>query len=210
MTVQTCLIQNSEPLVVDIDKKTSDLYVKHFHYLKERGSVASVIHGLIIDGSIMGICEWKPPCGPNLIVGAFGLDKEKDQFGFYELGRFVLSENTHNRASMFLGKSIKKLRHNKNPRAIFTFADSRFHTGIIYQATNWKYYGLTAKKTDFFVDGKKNPWGKVGKGAVWKSRPRKYRYAMIFDKSLKMRWKEKPYPKLLACNKELLANKAEK
>jgi hypothetical protein len=195
MTLQSVLFTEPEPRIVEIDKKTSSLYVKQFHYLKESGSVASVIYGLIINNAIVGISEWKPPCGPNLIVGAFGLDKNTGQAGFFELGRFVLSENIHNRASMFLGASIKLLKQTHNPRALFTFADSRFHVGTIYQATNWKYYGLTAQKTDFFINGKKNPWGKVGKGVKWKPRPRKHRYAIVYDKTLKMKWLEHPYPK---------------
>ena len=71
----------------------------------------------------------------------------------------------------------------------------------IYQATNFKYYGLTDPKKDFWIlqeDGtyKKHQRGKIkGLQGEWRERNRKHRYLLIFDKELVCKWKEQPYPK---------------
>jgi hypothetical protein len=96
---------------------------------------------------------------------------------------------------------IKQLRKDTNVRAILSYADSAFHNGYIYQATNFKYYGLTPKKRDFWFlldDGsyKKCQRGKIkGAEGEYRDRSRKHRYLIIFDKTLKCKWEEQPYPK---------------
>ena len=93
------------------------------------------------------------------------------------------------------------LRKETNVRAILSYADSDYHVGYIYQATNFKYYGLTAPKKDFWIlqeDGtyKKHQRGKIRElQGEWRPRSRKHRYLLIFDKRLKCKWKEQPYPK---------------
>ena len=86
-------------------------------------------------------------------------------------------------------------------RAILTYADTDYHKGFIYQALNFKYYGQTAPKKDFWVeqaDGsfKKQSRGKTsGVKGEWRPRSRKHRYVLVYDKSLKVKWCEEPYPK---------------
>ena len=66
---------------------------------------------------------------------------------------------------------------------------------------NFKYYGLTTQKTDFWFeqpDGSfiKHIRGKVkGAKGEWRPRPRKHRYLMVYDESLTPRWIEEQYPK---------------
>jgi len=194
--LQSTLFREAKPQIVITNKNTSDLYIKQFHYLGEKGSIASIIHALVINGQIEGIAEWKPPSAPETVVGAFGLQRNEQQ-DIYELGRFVLRENLPNRASMFLGRSIRKLKQEQKPRAIITYADERFHVGLIYQATNFHYFGLTAPKSDFYINGKIQERGKTkGVKGEWKPRPRKHRYAIVFDKSLNICWVKRPYPKM--------------
>jgi hypothetical protein len=49
-----------------------------------------------------------------------------------------------------VAKAIKRLRSETNVRALISYADSKYHHGYIYQATNFKYYGLAPQKQDFF------------------------------------------------------------
>ena len=58
-------------------------------------------------------------------------------------------------------------------------------SGIIYRSCNFKYYGLTDSKKDFyFADGTKHSRGSVkGVDGEWRDRTRKHRYLMVFDKN---------------------------
>ena len=73
--------------------------------------------------------------------------------------------------------------------------------GTVYQACNFKYYGLSSPKKDFWFllnDGsyKKHGRGKIkGHLGEWRPRPQKHRYFILFEKSLKILWEESPYPK---------------
>ena len=93
------------------------------------------------------------------------------------------------------------MREKTDVRAMLSYADSRYHTGYIYQALNFKYYGLTTQKSDWWfaqTDGSylKHTRGKVkGTKGEWSPRPRKYRYLMVYDKKLQSKWAEEVYPK---------------
>ena len=134
--------------------------------------------------------------------GCFGLERDQ-QSGFFELGRLALDNNYYlkNLTSYFLSKAIKELRKDTNVKAILSYADSSFHTGYIYQATNFKYYGLTKAKKDFWILQDNGKYIKHQRGKVkdltgeWRDRPQKHRYLLIFSKSVKCLWKEEPYPK---------------
>jgi hypothetical protein len=100
-----------------------------------------------------------------------------------ELTRLALSDelpkNSESRVIAISLRLLRKLRPSL--RGIITYADTAYgHTGIIYQASNFKYQGLTAPKTDLFIGGK--PVGKL-KGVKyselkgeWRPRSRKHLY----------------------------------
>ena len=129
--------------------------------------------------------------------------ERNQQQGLYELGRLALNPNYYekNLTSWFLSRTIKLLRKDTEVKAILSYANSEFHNGFIYQATNFKYCGLTSKKYDFWIlqeDGTyiKHQRGKI-KGLKGEHRPRtrKHRYLLIYDKKLKCNWDEQAYPK---------------
>ena len=92
-------------------------------------------------------------------------------------------------------KNIKRFRKDANVRAIISYADSAHHSGIIYRACNFKYYGLTDKKKDFYYsDGTKHSRGSIkGEDGEWRDRTRKHRYMMVFDGKLQVLWKPEKY-----------------
>ena len=86
-------------------------------------------------------------------------------------------------------------------RAIISYADSDLHNGGLYAAVNFKYYGLTAPKKDFFVKQPDGTFKKQSRGVTkgvegeWRPRSRKHRYLITYDKTLHTKWQEEKYPK---------------
>jgi len=129
----------------------------------------------------------------------FGLER-REQEGFFELSRLCLCPALQRDevciTSWFLSRAIRLLRKHNLVRALLSYADSDFHKGTIYRACNFKYYGLTDKKKDFFIkqsDGSfvKHSRGKTkGVEGEWRDRTRKHRFLLVFDKSLEVKWQE--------------------
>ena len=146
-------------------------------------------------GGCLGACIFTGLPVPEIAVGAFGLERHEQQ-GLFELSRLCIEPSTqsceYNITSWFVSRAIRQLRKDTEVKAIISYADSNHHTGTIYRACNFKYAGLTDARKDFyFADGTKHSRGRVkGSEGEWKERSRKHRYVMIFDKSLKLAWKE--------------------
>ena len=106
-----------------------------------------------------------------------------------------LQKEEYNITSWFVSRCIKRFRKDAAVRAILSYADSNHHAGTIYRACNFKYYGLTDPKKDFYyADGTKHSRGSIrGIDGEWRDRSRKHRYLMVFEKQLKKRltWEEK-------------------
>ena len=185
-----------EVFVSQITKEQAkDLIDKH-HYLGSKGFRCVVAYGLFVGPDMIGAAVYHGPSAPETIVGAFGLTRT-DQDGFWELGRMVLEKgkNGKNYGSMLIGRSIRLLRKNYLVRALITYAESTRHYGALYQAANFTYCGLTKPKKDFYLpDGRKKERG-ITKGieGIWKDRPKKHRYVLVFDKNLTLKWNISPY-----------------
>ena len=148
-------------------------------------------------GGSLGACVFTNLPVPEVAKGAFELERHEQQ-GLFELSRLCIRPDTqsseYNITSWFVSKAIRQLRRDTEVKAILSYADNDFHSGTIYRACNFKYYGLTVRKKDFYYsDGTKHSRGKVkGSEGKWKDRSRKHRYLMVFDKELQKRltWKE--------------------
>lgn len=184
--------------IKQIDKSIAYEFVRTYHYLGDAKFFSKFAYGLFIkeNNTLCGVATFSNPQGISALKGWFSLDNQ-DQ-SVLELSRLAMLPflNKTNATSFLLGNSIKLLK-KQCIRAVITLATSDRHVGSIYQVCNFKYYGLTDSKTDFFSeDGKVNPRGatKDVKG-VWIPRPRKHRYAYIIDNSLKCNYKECEKPK---------------
>lgn len=174
------------------------------HYLALQGCSfrSGRNYGLYLDDQLVGVAIFHGVSAGETIKGAFGLDKTQ-QSGFYELGRLAIDaeHNKRNMASWFVAQCIKLLRKETEVRAIISYADSEFHYGGIYQALNFKYYGLTAKKKDFWVKQEDGTFVKQTRGKTlglegeWRPRSQKHRYMVVYDKALTVKWVEAEYPK---------------
>ena len=182
-----------------------------YHYLKDESKTfkSGYNYGLFkypewecplnIGGCLGGIIFTGLPV-PEIAVGAFGLERDQQE-GLYELSRLCIhpdiQKEEYNITSWFVSKCIKRFRKDANVSCILSYADSSCHNGTIYRACNFKYYGLTDPKKDFYyADGTKHSRGSIsGIDGEWRDRSRKHRYLMVFQKELKQRlaWKEEKW-----------------
>lgn len=179
-----------------IDKATAYDFIQRYHYLGKKDFVCSYAYGMWCCGELVGTATFSPPAGVSTIKGWFGL--KNDDLSIVELTRLaVLPElNGCNATSFLLSGAIRKLKQH-GIRAVITLADAARHVGSIYQVCNFKYYGLSDAKTDFwrYPDMAKNPWGsQKNNEGVWLPRNRKHRYAYILDRTLKCLYEEQTAP----------------
>lgn len=194
-----------------IANKDTYPFLLEIHYAKRIPSI-SYSYGLFYKHELVGIVTYGTPPSSNLRRGIAGIENEKNVL---ELNRLCLKNNKKNEASFLVSKSLKLLPKNK---IIVSFADTeQGHVGYVYQACNFKYYGLSAKRTDWKIKGKEHLHGQTigdlsrGKPnrAKWmretfgdnfylKPRSRKHRYIFITGKNAVykvIKYKEEKYPK---------------
>jgi hypothetical protein len=178
-----------------------------YHYLKDEskdfksgfnyGLYRNTFTDILNIGGCLGTCIFTGLPVPEIAVGAFGLERNQQE-GIYELSRLCIhpdiQKEEYNITSWFVSRCIRRFRKDATVRAILSYSDSSKHTGVIYRACNFQYYGMTSPKKDFYyADGTKHSRGKVkGVEGEWKERTRKHRYLMIFDKELeqKLKWEK--------------------
>jgi hypothetical protein len=158
------------------------------HYL-HRKSPCSKAFGLFQDGQILGVVIYGVSASSTLLRGIAG-DDEKGNI--YELTRLWVDDLVpKNGESFLIGNTIKQL----DKEFIVSFADSsQDHLGIVYQATNFLYTGLSTKFRDPKVKGLEHQhhagyaYGLTNKQVVekfgeenvyWVERARKHRYIYI-------------------------------
>lgn len=183
--------------IKEITKNQAYAFVKTYHYLAEAKFFSCVAYGLFLkDGTLVGCATFSNPQGNVALKGWFSLPNTDKSV--LELSRLCLLPdlNGSNATSYLLGNACRLLGKDKNIRAVITLADDSRHVGSIYQVCNFKYYGRTNVKSDFFRhDGKVNPRGPTqGVQGVWVPRTRKHRYAYIIDPTLKCNYEETNRP----------------
>jgi hypothetical protein len=174
--------------------ESKDFKVSPYSYGLYRNSVTDVLH----IGGCLGVCIFTGLPVPEIAVGAFGLQRH-EQEGLYELSRLCVHPDVqreeYNITSWFVSRCIKRFRKDTEVKAILSYADSSRHNGTVYRATNFKYYGLSDPKKDFYyADGTKHSRGSVkGVEGEWRERTRKHRFVLLFDKSLNIKWNEQEW-----------------
>jgi hypothetical protein len=119
------------------------------HYL-HRKAPCSMAFGLFHKDSLdcLGVVVYGTPASSALRKGLCGVDQVEN---VYELTRLWVDDSVpKNGESFLIGNTLRLL----DKEIIVSFADSaQHHIGIVYQATNWLYTGLSAKRTDWTVEG---------------------------------------------------------
>jgi len=189
-------------------------YILGIHYAHRWPSITYAF-GLFRDGILCGVVTYGTPPSAPLRSGVAGAE---NKHLVLELNRLVLRDNLKNEASRLVGASLKML---PSPRIIVSFADTeQDHKGVVYQACNFTYHGLSAKRTDWKVKGMEHKHGqtvadefrgvkdrakamreKYGDDFYLSPRPRKHRYIYITGgpKKRKMiqpliKYKQEPAP----------------
>ena len=190
-------------------------FILSIHYAKRWPSV-SWAFGLFDGPTLLGVVTYGTPFSCTLRTGVAGPVMSS---AVIELNRLCLRDNAPNHASILVGRSLRLLPQDK---IVVSFADTeQGHIGYVYQATNFRYFGLSAKRTDWKVRGMEHLHGqtlsdtvrgaksrvkalraKFGDDFYLHPRPRKHRYIYAvgsarFRKSVwsAIRYKEQPYPK---------------
>jgi hypothetical protein len=194
----------SDFTISPIGKKEAAQLLLKYHYLKDhsKGFKSGYNYGLFRDEPIsaegpLGVCIFTGLPVPELAQSAFGL-KRTEQQGLFELSRLCLhptpQSSERNLASWFVAKCLRKLRQSCEVRAVLSYADSDFHEGTIYRASNFGYYGLSDPKKDFWIKQEDGSFVKHSRGKMsglegeWRDRSRKHRYLMVYDKTLNVQW----------------------
>jgi hypothetical protein len=202
-------------VVKQITRTECEHFVLNVHYAKRWPSV-SYAFGLFFDGDLVGVVTYGSPVTAPTRKGVAGEDMVDHVL---ELNRLCLGANLKNEASFLLSKSLKMLPPKK---IVLSFADpSKGHLGTIYQAANFRYFGLSAKRTDWAIKGQEHLHNqtivdqfrgvknraaavreKYGDDFYLKPRPRKHRYITMTGGKLwkrkawsKVRYKQEPFPK---------------
>ncbi len=193
-----------------INRSDCEDLILRVHYAKRWPSITYAF-GLFDGDRLLGVVTYGTPLSATLRKGIAGTEQEKNVL---ELNRLVLHENRKNYASFLVGRSLRLLPKSA---IIVSFADTeQGHIGYVYQATNFRYYGLSAKRTDWKIKGQEHLHGQTiadkfrgvknraqairaeyGDDFYLLPRSRKHRYIYCKDKSIyeKIKYKEKPYPK---------------
>lgn len=181
------------------------------HYLHRKAPVSCAFGMFDSVGQVVGVITYGVPASSTLLKGVCGEDEAKN---VYELNRLWVDDSVpKNGESWLIGNTLNLLDRD----IVVSYADSsQKHVGIVYQATNWLYTGMSAKFKDPKVKGLENQHHatyangltnaqvveKFGDKVYWVDRPRKHRYIMFTGskkrrKELrqKLRYSVQPYPK---------------
>ena len=178
------------------------------HYAKR---IPNIIYafGLYKNTDLIGVITYGNPPSDALCRGVCG-EKYKDIV--LELNRLCLQNNEKNEASFLVAHSLKLL---PKPKIVVSYADtSKNHVGYIYQATNFLYTGLSAKRTEWRMIGSNKHARTITSQSTLEDRktnkdkyevvdrPRKHRYIyLVAHKKIKkilrecLNYKIEPYPK---------------
>lgn len=192
-----------------IDYNTAmDLVVKN-HYL-HRKCPCSFAYGLFESSEIIGCIVYGTPSSAPLRRGICG-DSEKSNV--IELTRLWIQDGTpKNTESFLIGNTLRLV----DKEIIVSYAEiEQGHVGVVYQATNWIYTGLSAKRTNWTIEGIDKHCQTIADKYTSKElreiygdkfklvpRPRKHRYVFFNAKKKrkkqllnKLKYGVEPYPK---------------
>jgi hypothetical protein len=197
-------------VVKPIKSQETHWFLLEIHYAKRLPSISHAF-GLFLNDELVGVVTYGSPASNTLCSGLCGVEYKKHVL---ELNRLVLKNNLKNEASRLVGGSLKLL---PKPRIIVSFADNaQHHTGYIYQATNFIYTGLSAKRNEWAVEGLEHLHSKTlsdgrsieeikaqyGDKFYYRERSRKHRYVTFTGNKQQraemrnaLKYEVLPYPK---------------
>ena len=200
--------------VISITANEAAPWLLSRHYAKRMCPI-SFAFGAFKGSLMIGVVTFGIPSSAPLRDGVAGKEWSSRVL---ELNRLCCT-NEKNMASLLVGRSIRML---PSPSVIVSYADTaQGHIGYVYQATNFIYTGLSAKRTDWKVRGMEHLHGAtiadksrgVKNRAQWmrdtygddfylEERSRKHRYVYLHGSKRQraemrtaLKYDQEPYPK---------------
>lgn len=127
-------------------REAMEIVVKN-HYL-HRKCPCSIAFGLLLNDEIKGVICYGTPSSSTLRSGIAGKD---NSFNVIELTRLWVCDSVpKNGESFLIGNTLKMC----GKEIVVSYAEiNQGHRGVVYQATNWLYTGLSAKRTNWTIQG---------------------------------------------------------
>lgn len=207
------IVEKLKMHVLPIKSEESYPWLLQKHYAKRIPSI-SYAFGLYEGQNLVGVVTYGTPSSSPLRDGIAGPDNAEFVL---ELNRLCIDSTNKNAASILVGRSLQML---PKPSIVVSYADTaQEHIGYVYQACNFIYTGLSAKRTDWKVKGMEQLHGqtiadmsrgcegsrsefmreKFGDDFYLMDRARKHRYIYITGKSkaikAAIRYRQEPFPK---------------
>lgn len=122
------------------------------HYAKRKCPI-SYAFGAFVGGQMVGVVTFGTPASAPLREGVAG---PQWSGSVLELNR-LCCESAKNLASQLVGGALRML---PKPSIVVSYADTAHgHVGYVYQAANFIYTGLSAKRTDWKIKGSEHLHG---------------------------------------------------
>lgn len=128
-------------------------FIEKWHYSHNINGLLSQYCFKLMDGDTMV---------GAMIYGGLGMANcwkkyAENKEDIIELRRLCCIDNTpKNTESYFIGKTLKWLLKNTSIKKVISYADNTYgHRGVIYQASNFKHLGKTAKGRVIMWQGKR-------------------------------------------------------
>lgn len=178
-------------------------FIESIHYSRKMPNVTDAF-GLFYSGELVGVVTYGIPASRPLCIGIAGVNNASM---VRELNRLAIlpkyNGGGYNFASYLVGRSLKEL---PNGTFVVSYADTAWtHVGYVYQACNFLYTGLSAKRVDCYQPNGLHPraYDKENHSDMYQTRSQKHRYIfLVGDKRTKKRMLSElkypvitPYPK---------------
>lgn len=193
-------------LVKQIPNKLAQETIIEKHYL-HRQAPCIFAYGMFDGDELVGVCMFGTPASHTLMLGVAGPELAHE---VVELTRLWVDDRIERNGESYLISHSLRLLPRK---LVVSFADpSVGHIGYVYQASNWIYTGLSAKRRDYKVEGGKHSRTTgmsvakmievYGSKPEMVDRPRKHRYIYVNAKGRErqrliasLKYKQQGYPK---------------
>lgn len=189
-------------------KVAMEMVIKN-HYL-HRKAPCSFAFGLFLNDELKGVICYGTPSSSALRKGLAGIENTSNVI---ELTRLWVDDCVpKNGESFLIGNTLRLV----DKEFVVSYADTeQSHLGIVYQATNWIYTGLSAKRTNYTIKGNTKHYQTIadkctsaelrelyGDDFSLQPRSRKHRYIFINAPRRRrkyllkcLKYKQLPYPK---------------
>ena len=196
-------------------KMANDLTIRR-HYLRRRASTMFA-WGLFDGMELLGVVIYGKPASPFPCIGVCGAEESSRVL---ELTRLWIDDSAERNSESFLiGSSLRQLPEDYD--IVLSYAEIEAgHLGVVYQATNWIYTGLSSAHKDWAIEGETVAHSRhrldelggvnkaralLGDNLVQYERGRKHRYVMFRGSKTrrkellgKLRYAPQDYPKIPA------------